>query len=289
MAQGLRASQLVNSLEHTSTAGSEDGVQLYQDTLRSIRCADTEGPVYAFVSKLIELEANVGLMNYVSMPKSRQEAGSSTDATSGVGESLATISQEEEEGEEALEKEDNFFCGFGRVFSGTIRVGQEIHILGEMPFLCFRPPLCCRICVCLGTCFVWVCLLIDCVVGTTGPRYSPLHPDKHRSTMRVNHLFLLMGRGVEPVTEVAAGNIFGLGGVGPHILKYATVTSDARLPPFNLMEFQAHPIVRIAVEPENPGLFITTLTITRPPLCVPVFLSRDWHWHVCDGNSPPEE
>lgn len=215
VAQGLRASQLVNSLEHTSTAGSEDGVQLYQDTLRSIRCADTEGPVYAFVSKLIELEANVGLMNYVSMPKSRQEAGSSTDATSGVGESLATISQEEEEGEEALEKEDNFFCGFGRVFSGTIRVGQEIHILG--------------------------------------PRYSPLHPDKHRSTMRVNHLFLLMGRGVEPVTEVAAGNIFGLGGVGPHILKYATVTSDARLPPFNLMEFQAHPIVRIAVEPENPA------------------------------------
>ena len=68
------------------------------------------------------------------------------------------------------------FVGFARVFSGTIRRGQKVHVLG--------------------------------------PKYSPFEPNKHHSVLDVEELYILMGKELEPIDYIPAGNIFGIGNVG---------------------------------------------------------------------------
>ncbi|KAF0984832.1 hypothetical protein FDP41_000731 [Naegleria fowleri] len=107
----------------------------------------------------------------------------------------------------------NKLVAFCRIFSGTIRVGQTLHILG--------------------------------------PRYNASSPNEDRIEFKVERLYLLMGRGLECVDSVAAGNVFGLGGVGKHILKTATISSSIYSPIFSSMYIQSIPIVRFAIEPKN--------------------------------------
>eukprot|EP01117_Protostelium_nocturnum_P017384 TRINITY_DN7082_c0_g1_i2.p1 TRINITY_DN7082_c0_g1~~TRINITY_DN7082_c0_g1_i2.p1 ORF type:complete len:1036 (+),score=475.65 TRINITY_DN7082_c0_g1_i2:122-3229(+) len=106
------------------------------------------------------------------------------------------------------------FVGFSRIFCGTIRVGQKIQVLG--------------------------------------PRYNPLEPEKHRTEMEVKELFLLMGRNLESVESIPAGNVFGIGGIEENIIKTATLSSTEFCPVFNAMTSGSSPIVRVAVEAENP-------------------------------------
>ncbi|KAG2383083.1 hypothetical protein C9374_004420 [Naegleria lovaniensis] len=107
----------------------------------------------------------------------------------------------------------NKLVAFCRIFSGTIRVGQTLHILG--------------------------------------PRYNASSPNEDRTEFKVERLYLLMGRGLECVDSVAAGNVFGMGGVGKHILKTATISSSIYSPIFSSMYIQSIPIVRFAIEPKN--------------------------------------
>jgi ribosome assembly protein 1 len=60
-----------------------------------------------------------------------------------------------------------------------------------------------------------------------------------------------MGRGLEAVEKVPAGNIFGIGGVSKYILKSATIASSPYAPIFSAMYFQAAPIMRFSLEPQN--------------------------------------
>jgi translation elongation factor EF-G len=47
----------------------------------------------------------------------------------------------------------------------------------------------------------------------------------------------MMGRGLEPLEEVPAGNIFGLAGVDDHILKTATLCSSPMCMPMLSVQF----------------------------------------------------
>lgn len=59
-------------------------------------------------------------------------------------------------------------------------------------------------------------------------------------------------REVESIPEVSAGNIFGIGGLEDNIIKTATVTTTPDCSTFSPMAILSSPIVRVAVEPENP-------------------------------------
>lgn len=106
--------------------------------------------------------------------------------------------------------------GFARVYSGTIRAGQELYVLG--------------------------------------PKYSPLAPDQHIQKVRVANLYYMMGRDLEALAEVPAGNVFAIAGLEGKLLKNGTITSIAS-GGLNLagISLGSAPIVRVALEPRNPS------------------------------------
>ena len=116
--------------------------------------------------------------------------------------------------EEAEDKEH--LIGFARLYSGTIKVGQELYVLG--------------------------------------PKYSPSHPDQHIHKFTVTDLYYMMGRDLQVLDEVPAGNIFAIGGLEGKLLKNGTLCSIDR-GGINLagIGLGAAPIVRVAVEPKNPS------------------------------------
>lgn len=113
-----------------------------------------------------------------------------------------------------LPQASEVFVGFGRVFSGSLKKGQEIYVLG--------------------------------------PKYNPQDQTQHIAKVKVESLFLLMGRDLEELEEVPAGNIFGVLGLGEHILKTATLSTTPNCPSFGQLHFEVSPILRVALEPANP-------------------------------------
>jgi len=104
------------------------------------------------------------------------------------------------------------FIAFGRVFSGLIKTGQEIRILG--------------------------------------PEYkygekSDLYVKKIQRTL------LMMGRYVEQISDCPAGNVCGLVGIDQFLMKSGTLTSSEEFWPFNTMKFSVAAVVQQAVEPAN--------------------------------------
>ena len=107
--------------------------------------------------------------------------------------------------------------GFARIFSGTLTVGDEVYVLP--------------------------------------PKFSP--SDSHIPNLQrvtISALYLLMGRGLEPLQSVQAGMIFGVAGIEGQILKSGTLCSRVKgginLAGINL---GTQPIVRVALEPVNPS------------------------------------
>ncbi|XP_010189585.1 PREDICTED: elongation factor Tu GTP-binding domain-containing protein 1 isoform X2 [Mesitornis unicolor] len=128
--------------------------------------------------------------------------------------------------QEADDKES--FIAFARVFSGVVQRGQKIFVLG--------------------------------------PKYDPaeslhklssqcddLPSVPHMTCCTLENLYLLMGRELEDLEEVPAGNVLGIGGLQDFVLKSATLSTSPACPPFTPLNFEATPIVRVAVEPKHPS------------------------------------
>ncbi|DBB16983.1 TPA: hypothetical protein ACH3X3_014090 [Trebouxia sp. C0006] len=107
------------------------------------------------------------------------------------------------------------FLAFGRVFSGVLKDGQSVHVLSAA--------------------------------------YNPAQPHLQRQIHQVDGLYLMMGRGLDRLHQVPAGNVIAIGGLGTAILKSATITSSPACRPLAPMLFQAAPIVRVAVEAALPS------------------------------------
>lgn len=73
--------------------------------------------------------------------------------------------------------------------------------------------------------------------------------NQHVALFTVDDLYLLMGRELEALDSVPAGNVLGIGGLQNHVLKSATIASTALCPSFTALHMEARPIVRVAVEP----------------------------------------
>ncbi len=131
-----------------------------------------------------------------------------------------------------LNESGEALIGFARLYSGTINRGMTVN-----------------------------CIL---------PKYNAKLPTdhssnvKHITTATIQNLYMMMGRELVPVEAVTAGNIFAIGGLEGKVLRNATICapSSMGLEPegssdgvVNLagVVMQAAPIVRVALEPENPA------------------------------------
>ena len=109
----------------------------------------------------------------------------------------------------------DIFVGFGRVFSGTVRAGQTIYVLG--------------------------------------PKYDPRDPTAHATPVTIERVFLIMGRDLTDLEEAHAGSIVAISGISDHVLKSGTLSSSLACPSFCKLHLNVAPIVRVAVEPAVPS------------------------------------
>lgn len=137
--------------------------------------------------------------------------------TEALEESILTDANDHKAGNQA-DGDPEHLIGFARLYSGTISVGDSLYVLP--------------------------------------PKFSPAYPHTVPEPQRVivTGLYLLMGRGLEALSSVPAGVVFGIGGLEGHILKSGTLCSQlegaVNLAGLNL---GSQPIVRVALEPVDPA------------------------------------
>ncbi|CAG8359471.1 unnamed protein product [Penicillium salamii] len=104
------------------------------------------------------------------------------------------------------------FYAFGRVYSGTVKSGVKVRI--------------------------------------QGPNYIP-GKKEDLFIKAIQRTILMMGRFVEPIEDVPAGNIVGLVGVDQFLLKSGTLTTDETAHNMKVMKFSVSPVVQRSVEVKN--------------------------------------
>lgn len=104
------------------------------------------------------------------------------------------------------------FYAFGRVFSGIVKSGLKVRI--------------------------------------QGPNYIPGKKDD-LFVKAIQRTILMMGRFVEPIEDVPAGNIVGLVGVDQFLLKSGTLTTSETAHNLKVMKFSVSPVVQRGVEVKN--------------------------------------
>jgi len=203
-----------------------------------------EDPVVAYVSKMVaipesELPENkrrggsilsaeeardMARKKRAEIAKAQAAAsGETANGVAGVTDTLESTSIDDDgtdgsKGEKEQKEDPEHLIGFARLYSGTLSVGDSVYVLP--------------------------------------PKFSPANPQAHPEPQKVTvtALYLLMGRGLEPLTSVPAGVVFGVAGLEGHILKSGTLCSQLQ-GSVNLagVSMRSQPIVRVALEPVNPG------------------------------------
>lgn len=201
-------------------------------------------PVVAYVSKMVsipesELPGNkrrggtltaeeareLGRKKRAELARAQAKANGEADVAS-VTDALsgAAIGEEAEvestNGAEATNEDPEHLIGFARLLSGTLTVGDEVYVLP--------------------------------------PKFTPARPHANPQPKKVTitALYLLMGRSLESLSSVPAGNVVGIAGLEGAILKSGTICSQLEGAP-NLSSTTSistnAPIVRVALEPAYPG------------------------------------
>uniref|UniRef100_A0A7S0VAR1 Tr-type G domain-containing protein n=1 Tax=Hemiselmis tepida TaxID=464990 RepID=A0A7S0VAR1_9CRYP len=106
------------------------------------------------------------------------------------------------------------FVAFGRVFSGTVKTGQKVRIMG--------------------------------------PSYIP-GKKTDLVIKNIQRTLLMMGRKTELVDSIPAGNTVGLVGIDQFLLKSGTLSDSESSFPLKSMKYSVSPVVRVAIEPKNPS------------------------------------
>ncbi|CAI4219117.1 unnamed protein product [Parascedosporium putredinis] len=122
-----------------------------------------------------------------------------------------------EEKVEDVQVEPEHLIGFARIYSGTLSVGDQLYVVP--------------------------------------PKWSPEEGNvAELQKVTVASLYMFMGRNLEELDTVPAGVVFGIGGLEGRILKSGTLCSIAE-GAMNLagVNLAGKPIVRVALEPVNPG------------------------------------
>ena len=200
-------------------------------------------PIVAYVSKMVAIPASelphnkrkgggkmtgeeardLARKKRAEIEKARATAeGEATNGLNGLTEALGEASledgQDRTESEEVQKEDPEHLIGFARIYSGVLSVGDSVYVLT--------------------------------------PKFSPASPHAKPEPQKVivTGLYLMMGRGLEALESVPAGVVFGIAGLEGHILKSGTLCSQLE-GGINLagVSMGAPPIVRVALEPVNPG------------------------------------
>lgn len=139
------------------------------------------------------------------------------------------------------------FYAFGRVFSGTVRSGLKVRI--------------------------------------QGPNYIP-GKKEDLFVKAIQRTILMMGRYIEPISDVPAGNIVGLVGVDQFLLKSGTLTTSETAHNLKVMKFSVSPVVQVAVEVKNandlPKLVEGLKRLSKSDPCVLTLISESGE-HIVAG------
>ncbi|KAH3836724.1 elongation factor-like GTPase 1 [Dreissena polymorpha] len=227
--------------------------QLKQDFLAC--SADDDRPVIVFVSKMFPMDKAVLPCNKQrplteeelqqrreaarQRHTARMEKEQATETATGNSEDQShhqhyTPLMEVKKSEE--EETDQVFIAFARVYSGRIRKGQKLYVLGPK----HNP----------------ACALLK--YGDSGGQVmaesvTELVGTDHVTVVTVTNLYMFMGRELEELESVPAGNVLGIGGLEDHVLKSGTVCSTVACTAFTDLYFDASPILRVALEPTHAG------------------------------------
>merc|ERR1711923_373191 len=106
------------------------------------------------------------------------------------------------------------FYAFGRVFSGQVATGMKARIMGSN----FKP-------------------------GKKDDLY----------VKNIQRTVLMMGRYVEAIESVPAGNIVGLVGVDQYLVKTGAISTYEQAHNMKVMRFSVSPVVQVAVRPKDPS------------------------------------
>lgn len=139
------------------------------------------------------------------------------------------------------------FYAFGRVFAGTVRSGLKVRI--------------------------------------QGPNYTP-GKKEDLFIKAVQRTILMMGRFVEPIEDVPAGNILGLVGIDQFLLKSGTLTTSETAHNLKVMKFSVSPVVQRSVEVKNandlPKLVEGLKRLSKSDPCVLTYISESGE-HIVAG------
>jgi len=106
------------------------------------------------------------------------------------------------------------FYAFGRVFAGKIATGQKVRIMGP-----------------------------NYVPGEKADLYNK----------QIQRTILMMGRYIEAIDDVPAGNLVGLVGVDQYLVKTGCISTFEQAHNMKQMKFSVSPVVRVAVRCKNPA------------------------------------
>jgi elongation factor 2 len=139
------------------------------------------------------------------------------------------------------------FYAFGRVFAGTVRSGLQVRI--------------------------------------QGPNYVPGKKDD-LFVKAIQRTILMMGRFIEPIENVPAGNIVGLVGIDQFLLKSGTLTTSDTSHNLKVMKFSVSPVVQRSVEVKNaqdlPKLVEGLKRLSKSDPCVLTYIAETGE-HVVAG------
>eukprot|EP00178_Gracilaria_changii_P005930 TRINITY_DN2011_c0_g1_i1.p1 TRINITY_DN2011_c0_g1~~TRINITY_DN2011_c0_g1_i1.p1 ORF type:complete len:662 (+),score=121.38 TRINITY_DN2011_c0_g1_i1:146-1987(+) len=107
------------------------------------------------------------------------------------------------------------FVGFGRVFSGTVRSGQKVRILGA--------------------------------------NYTPGSDVDLYENKAIQRTVIMMGGRTQQMDDIPCGNTVGLVGIDKFLVKSGTITDDDKAHNLKAMKFSVSPVVRVAVSCKNPA------------------------------------
>lgn len=224
--------------------------QKLKDSFLSCNSSD-DSPIIIFVSKMFSIERKL-LPEFKTKPltqeelaqrreiarqrhaaKLQQEKNVDQSINNDVKE-IIDIKNKEEEEEEKEAINDTALIAFARIYSGTIKEGKEVFVLGPK----HKPR-----------------DILDKLnageIIEPAETLKDLHSGYHITKVVIKKLYLLMGRELESIDKVPAGNVLGIGCLDDHVLKTATISTNIYCPSFTELTSLSVPILRVALEPKN--------------------------------------